>query len=218
MLWRIGRSAGDAGPETADALGRLRMLYGGRVAPVQSFARDLTVKICGKPAYGKYTAEQVLAGWIFFPEQWQHEPMIRIKQDTVRKLLGSGATAALTDFFGPGRSYRLAEAIRHGADRSDPAHRAFAEADEKIQLIAMIQSGRMLRLFPEQGENGTQWYAPTDPVRALPKGDSVFIKGIFPLMYEAVRNGDSDGLRGLIDKTAAFQRERGAAGFLPEGC
>ena len=203
--------------ETADALGRLRMLYGGRVAPVQSFARDLTVKICGKPAYGKYTAEQVLAGWIFFPEQWQHEPMIRIKQDTVRKLLGSGATAALTDFFGPGRSYRLAEAIRHGADRSDPAHRAFAEADEKIQLIAMIQSGRVLRLFPEQGENGTQWYAPTDPVRALPKGDSVFIKGIFPLMYEAVRNGDSDGLRGLIDKTAAFQRERGAAGFLPEG-
>ncbi|WP_337600297.1 cytochrome c biogenesis protein CcsA [Alistipes ihumii] len=203
--------------ETADALGRLRMLYGGRVAPVQSFARDLTVKICGKPAYGKYTAEQVLAGWIFFPEQWQHEPMIRIKQDTVRKLLGSGATAALTDFFGPGRSYRLAEAIRHGADLGDPAHRAFAEADEKIQLIAMIQSGRVLRLFPEQGENGTQWYAPTDPVRALPKGDSVFIKGIFPLMYEAVRNGDSDGLRGLIDKTAAFQRERGAAGFLPEG-
>ncbi|MEI3590530.1 MAG: cytochrome c biogenesis protein ResB [Alistipes ihumii] len=203
--------------ETADALGRLRMLYGDRVAPVQTFARDLTVKICGKPAYGKYTAEQVLAGWIFFPEQWQHEPMIRIKQDTVRKLLGSGATAALTDFFGPGRSYRLAEAIRHGADRGDPAHRAFAETDEKIQLIAMIQSGRVLRLFPEQGENGTQWYAPTDPVRALPKGDSVFIKGIFPLMYEAVRNGDSDGLRGLIDKTAAFQRERGAAGFLPEG-
>ena len=81
----------------------------------------------------------------------------------------------------------------------------------------MIQSGRVLRLFPEQGKNGTQWYAPTDPVRALPKGDSVFIKGIFPLMYEAVRNGDSDGLRGLIDKTAAFQRERGAAGFLPEG-
>lgn len=80
----------------------------------------------------------------------------------------------------------------------------------------MIQSGRVLRLFPEQGENRTQWYAPTDPVRALPKGDSVFIKGIFPLMYEAVRNGDSDGLRGLIDKMAAFQRERGAAGFLPE--
>lgn len=80
----------------------------------------------------------------------------------------------------------------------------------------MIQSGRVLRLFPEQGENGTQWYAPTDPVRALPKGDSVFIKGIFPLMYEAVRNGDSDGLRGLIDKTAAFQRERGAAG-VPAG-
>lgn len=85
----------------------------------------------------------------------------------------------------------------------------------------MIQSGRVLRLFPEQGENGTQWYAPTDPVRALPKGDSVFIKGIFPLMYEAVRNGDSDGLRGLIDKTAAFQREPGSrrvpAGRTAEG-
>ncbi len=99
--------------ETADALGRLRMLYGGRVAPVQTFARDLTVKICGKPAYGKYTAEQVLAGWIFFPEQWQHEPMIRIKQDTVRKLLRLG---------GDGRADRL---LRPGAElpacRSGPA-------------------------------------------------------------------------------------------------
>lgn len=61
----------------------------------------------------------MLAGWIFFPEQWQHEPMIRIKQDTVRKLLGSGATAALTDFFGPGRSYRLAKRSGTEPDRSD---------------------------------------------------------------------------------------------------
>lgn len=87
------------------------MLYGGRVAPVQTIRPRPHGQNLREATYGKYTAEQVLAGWIFFPEQWQHEPMIRIKQDTVRKLLGSGATAALTDFFGPGRSYRLAEAV-----------------------------------------------------------------------------------------------------------
>ena len=79
--------------ETADALGRLRILYDGRIAPVQTFARDFTLKIYGKPSYRGFSAEQVLAGWIFYPEQWQFERMIRVGQDTVRRSIGSGKTA-----------------------------------------------------------------------------------------------------------------------------
>ena len=202
--------------ETADALGRLRILYDGRIAPVQTFARDFTLKIYGKPSYRGFSAEQVLAGWIFYPEQWQFERMIRVGQDTVRRSIGSGKTAALVDFFGTGRDYRLAGMLRLPADRNDSALKAFVEADEKVQLIAMLQSGRMLKLFPVVVGDGVRWFAPTDSVRGLPRGDSVFIKGIFPLLYEAVQSGRDADIRKLIDKTDAFQRERGGERFLPD--
>lgn len=151
----------------------------------------------------------MLAGWIFYPEQWQFERMIRVGQDTVRRSIGSGKTAALVDFFGTGRDYRLAGMLRLPADRNDSALKAFVEADEKVQLIAMLQSGRMLKLFPVVVGDGVRWFAPTDSVRGLPRGDSVFIKGIFPLLYEAVQSGRDADIRKLIDKTDAFQREPG---------
>lgn len=213
---RAGAAPATLSREAAGALGRLRMSYDGRVAPVQTFARDFTLKIYGKSSYKGFSAEQVLAGWIFYPEQWQFERMIRIRQDTVRSLIGSGKTATLVDFFGTGRSYRLA-AVRPVTDRNDQVSKAFAEADEKVQLVAMLQSGRMLKLFPAASGGEVRWFAPTDPVCGLPQGDSVFIKGIFPFLYEAVRDGRDDDVRKLIGKLDVYQRERGAERFLPDG-
>lgn len=217
LLLAGGACAVQAAPATlsrtsAEAFGRLRMLYGDRVAPVQTFARDFTVKVCGKPSYGGYTAEQVLAGWIFFPEQWQFEPMIRIKDDPVRQSLGTGKRAALTDFFNPDGSYKLAGKVRFDADRRNEPSKAFAAADEQVQLIAMLRSGQVLKLFPQA--SGTGWHAPTDGIDGLPGGDSVFIKGIFPLLYEAVTNGRENEVRELIGKIASFQRKRGGDSLL----
>ena len=52
--------------------------------------------------------------------------------------------------------------LRLPADRNDSALKAFVEADEKVQLIAMLQSGRMLKLFPVVVGDGVRWFAPTD--------------------------------------------------------
>ena len=53
----------------------LHVYYNGRICPLQTVARDFTVKLYGKPSYQGYSAEQVFSGWVLFPTQWQKEPL-----------------------------------------------------------------------------------------------------------------------------------------------
>ncbi len=202
--------------EQAEAFGRLQMLYDGRIAPVQTFARDFTLKLCGKPHYGGFSAEQVLAGWIFYPEQWQHEPMVRIKNGEVRHILGSGEMAPFTAFFDRELNYKLASYIdlAHGGVKNDKLRKAAAEADEKAQLVAMLQAGEYLPLLPVRDADGLRWYSPADSVRGAARGDSLFVKGIFPLIYQALLAGQNSEVETLIDKIASFQRRQGGRDLL----
>ena len=45
------------------------MLYHGRICPLQTLALDLTKKVYGARSYHGLTAEQVLAGLIFYDEK-----------------------------------------------------------------------------------------------------------------------------------------------------
>ncbi len=197
--------------EQADAFGRLQMLYDGRIAPVQTFARDFTLKLCGKPRWGEFTAEQVLAGWIFYPEQWQHEPMLRIKSAEVRRLVGAGEMAPFTVFFDQERNYKL---VAHRYRGEDKLRKAIAETDEKVQLIAMLQAGEYFPLLPLRTPDGLRWYSPADPIQGATRGDSLFVKGIFPLMYQALLAGHNAEVGTLIGKIDAFQQRQGGAELL----
>lgn len=56
--------------EVAEALGRLHVYYNGRICPVNTMARDITMQLYGSRSYEGYDADRVLAGWLFFPSEW----------------------------------------------------------------------------------------------------------------------------------------------------
>ena len=74
-------------PSTAEAFGNLYIYYNDRIAPLQTFAYDFTKKIYGNKTYKNFTPEQVLTGWLFYYDNWKEEPFIKIKQQSIRKLL-----------------------------------------------------------------------------------------------------------------------------------
>ncbi len=57
----------------------LYVYYNGRICPVQTVARDVTIKLYGKPTYRGFSAEQVFSGWMLFPTQWYKEPLKKTK-------------------------------------------------------------------------------------------------------------------------------------------
>ena len=61
--------------EVADEFGQLYVYYSGRIAPMQTMARDYVMKAYGKPGYKGYTAEQVFTGWMLFYDSWKDVPL-----------------------------------------------------------------------------------------------------------------------------------------------
>lgn len=70
--------------ESAEKIGKLQVLYNDRICPLQTLAKDFTIQMYGAPRYKGLSSEQVLCGWMFFFEEWYHDPFLKIdKSDAV---------------------------------------------------------------------------------------------------------------------------------------
>ena len=74
--------------QDAEKLKMRQVIYHDRVAPFHTLARDFVIKLSGKPSYHGLTPEQVVVSWLLYPEEWQHEPMFRVKSKRLRQELG----------------------------------------------------------------------------------------------------------------------------------
>lgn len=205
-------SRGEAG-----MLGKIQVLHNDRITLLQTLAYDFTLKLTGKSRYRHYTPEQVLSGWLFFPEHWKNEPMIYVKSKELRRLLKVPDYAAFGDFFTERGSYRL-EALWQGLRqvRGDSFQKAVAELDEKIQLILMVRNGTMMRVFPQTEPGRTVWYAPAS---ALPESvdgkTSLFIRCTFDLAGEAAAGRDTAKIRFILSKLATWQHKNAGTSLMP---
>ena len=71
--------------ESADKMGRMYVMYKGRVCPLQTLAKDFTTKLYGKARYQGYTPEQVFSGWLFYTDEWQNAPIPKLEKDLKRE-------------------------------------------------------------------------------------------------------------------------------------
>lgn len=139
----------------ADSLAPRQIIYNDRVAPFNTMARDFLLKLTGRTSYGGLTPEQVVTGWLFRPDAWQYEAMIRVKNAELRQRLGlSGEKARFVDFFDAQGNYRLMAFMDQpgtmGTPQS-PFQKAVQEADEKVGIILMLQNGTLFRPLPKDG-------------------------------------------------------------------
>lgn len=187
--------------DLAAELGGLAVCYNDRICPLGTLAKEFTVKLTGKSSYRGYTPEQVLAGWLFYYDDWKREPMIRIKNPEVRRLLGlEGRYASLAEFNNSVNEYLLPQSV--GPARS--------EADEQFNIIGMLCTGRLLRLLPyaDPGDGTLRWASQADDLpRALPHEQRLFIGRVMNYMNELVARRDFDAVRELLRKIGAYQRQ-----------
>ncbi|MBR1733339.1 MAG: cytochrome c biogenesis protein ResB, partial [Alloprevotella sp.] len=82
------RSIPSVSADKAEQAARMPVVWNGRVAPFNTLARDVVQKVYGRTSYKGLRAEQVVLGWAARPEAWKDEPMIRVKDRALRRLLG----------------------------------------------------------------------------------------------------------------------------------
>jgi ABC-type transport system involved in cytochrome c biogenesis permease subunit len=202
--------------DVASHFGDLNVYYNGRICPLQTLAKDFTVKVYGKSAYKGYSSEQVFTGWMFFSESWEKEAIIKIKSKPIRELLGiTEKYATFDNFINSVNQYKLAEAktgIMDGSAMYDK--RGIEEADEKFNLIASLYSGQMLKIFPYRSEPEAplQWYAASDQLpREMDSNKWVYVRKSMDYIFELIMAKDYAAVNKMLDKLIAYQQKEAGA-------
>lgn len=137
--------------QQADSLSRKQVMYNGRVMTFNSLARDFTLKITGDTRYRGLSPEQFMASWLLYPEQWQGECAILVKDTALRDCLGlDGRYASLDDLFSASDYYRLRDLYGKGNAELD---RAIEELDEKVGLIMDLLAGNLIMRLPDNADS-----------------------------------------------------------------
>ena len=204
----------------AAAFGDLYIYYNDRICPIQTVAKDFTIKLYGKSTYRGLDAEQVLSGWFFFYDSWKEQPFIRIKDGETQKMLGiTGAYACINDFVDE-HGYKLQKALeQHASD-------GVRMANEKFNLVSMISTGSLLKIYPYRlPENHVSvWYSFADQTpRRIPSEEWGFIRNSMSYVAEEIAKRDYDEVIRLLGKIKLYQEKRGddlpsSAKFQAEKC
>lgn len=196
-------------PKTiAKQFGDLYIYYNDRICPLQTLAKDFTIKLYGKSSYQGLTSEQVLTGWFFYYDDWKQEPMIRIKSKEIQALLGiHGEYACLTDFVDI-NGYKLEAALQGNTEIKDRT--AIESANEKFNLISMVSTGSLLKIYPYHRATDQQaiWYSPADKLpQDMPEGQWAFIRNSMNLVAEKVAGKKDEATTVLLDKIKKYQQK-----------
>lgn len=205
--------------EVAEHFGDLYILYNNRICPLQTFARDFTVKLYGSSSYKGLTPEEVLTGWLFYYDSWKNEPIIRIKSNEARKLLEiEGNYARLKDYISTINEYKLEKMMNHirsGEQVTDK--RGIEEADEKFNIINLVCTGAMMKIFPCRNITGKtlEWYSQSDQLPQDMDNDKwVFIRKSMSYVNEMIVMKKYNDACLLLEKIKKYQQKE-CDGLLP---
>lgn len=205
--------------EVAEHFGDLYILYNNRICPLQTFARDFTIKLYGSSSYKGLTPEEVLTGWLFYYDSWKNEPIIRIKSNEARKLLEiEGNYARLKDYISTINEYKLEKMmdhIRSGEQVTDK--RGIEEADEKFNIINLVCTGAMMKIFPCRNIAGKtlEWYSQSDQLPQDMDNDKwVFIRKSMSYVNEMIVMKKYNDACLLLEKIKKYQQKE-CDGLLP---
>ena len=205
--------------EVAEHFGDLYILYNNRICPLQTFARDFTVKLYGSSSYKGLTPEEVLTGWLFYYDSWKNEPIIRIKSNEARKLLEiEGNYDRLKDYISTINEYKLEKMMNHirsGEQVTDK--RGIEEADEKFNIINLVCTGAMMKIFPCRNIAGKtlEWYSQSDQLPQDMDNDKwVFIRKSMSYVNEMIVMKKYNDACLLLEKIKKYQQKE-CDGLLP---
>ncbi|MCI5646883.1 MAG: cytochrome c biogenesis protein CcsA [Bacteroidales bacterium] len=198
-------------PEQAEQFGALLIEHEGRIQPVASFARLFTRRLTGKTDWQGYTAVDVLAGFAFFPEAWQHAPLLKAEGGELRRRYALRKHVAFADLFDARGDYIFLPYwdVLNGAARPEGWLSDAARLDSRVREVQGVTEGTALRLFPPEAHGGVAWLAP-DAV-AADTADAAFFRNNILRYVRLSLHGTGAGVEQAFQKIQAWQRQAGGA-------
>lgn len=189
----------------SDKFGELLMNYEGRVATVETFAKDFVLKITdGETSYKNLDSKQILIGWILFPHRWEDEDIVSIKDRKLCKFLGLDHRTSYS---------KIASAITQYNPKEIQAaigEKALRRLSEKLDLVYSVEHGTLLKMFPYKTGKHIKWFSYMDTLPAsVSKSDADFIHLSMTKIYGAVLMQKTNLISGVVNDIKGFQVSNG---------
>ncbi len=140
----------------------------GRMKPMNTLAREIMRKLSRKEELFGMNSDQILISMASFPELWNKAPIIKIgSHEKIMELFQTkNQMVSYLDFFDGNGEYKIKNEVRY-AYNMKPVDRGVFEKeiiklDEKVNIVSMVFSGSILKIFPVQGDKNNQWEAPEE--------------------------------------------------------
>ena len=94
--------------------GKVYVYWNDRICPMQTMARDVTLSLYGSESYKGMTPEQVLAGWLFYFDEWHRDYLREFPEaahlpenPTTKREKKIVAATGLIQWLGTGEAFRI---------------------------------------------------------------------------------------------------------------
>lgn len=183
----------------------------GRTEPLFTLSNDILRKVTRENKFEGMTSMQVFLGLYLDFNNWRDFPLVRISNEEIKTRLGiRGKFASFSDIVNmQDGSYKLSEDVNKAYEKA-PGERSkldkeMMKIDERVNVVFMIYKGDFLKLFPLK--DGTHDWGTTEAalVKAVSKDDSTYLKGIMPILSEAMHNNNIANVRQVTQSISDYQ-------------
>ncbi|GMB89721.1 Bifunctional cytochrome c biogenesis protein CcsA [Helicobacter ailurogastricus] len=197
--------------------------FEGRIKPLDTLSMELIHKITKEDGFKGMDNLQVMLGMMLYPDDYKNIKMIYTSTPKLRALLGTPINQkriAFLDVFGP-HGYKLqnyVEEVNQKAPKDrDEFDKDVLKLDERINLVYMIFSGSILKIFPDA--SGNTWLSPADAI----KNDNIkisteathFLKDLFKGFDLGVDSNQWEDVHKTLNALLAYQRAHSKIALSP---
>jgi len=201
--------------EHADRFGTLiTQSADGRLEPVDTLAIDVLNKVSKRTSFYGLEHNQIILGMLVLPRQWQQIPIIKVSHPAIKKILGIPMDAryfAFIDAFDKDGNYKLFEYVEQAkmkrAARRNQFDKELLKIDERINILYMVFTGELFRIFPLKGDPNHTWYSPKAAIEKFPKEEGEKVRLLLVAYFASVEKGIKEGDWSLADKVLEKIRE-----------
>ncbi len=187
---------------------------GGRIKPMNSMNGEILRKLVKHNTFKGYSADWVVLNILVYPELWDHVPMITVKTESIKRIVGNTEKkASFSDFFDSNGKYKLSKEVDI-AYRTRPSDRSkdqndLVKIDEQVNVYYMAKTGKFLKVFPVPNNLNAPWLLPGQKVDLLSEKEDLFVKSIIGEYLKALKNGEIEAGSKYIGAVEKFQYRYG---------
>ncbi|WP_422082290.1 cytochrome c biogenesis protein CcsA [Ulvibacterium sp.] len=200
--------------------------FKGRMKPAHTLSREVMRKVARRESLFGLTADQLLLSLYANKEVWQNAPIIKLgKHEDLKNRLGvEGYYAAYSDFFTANGTYSLQDEVRkaYALEAIDRGvyEKELLKLDERVNILRMAFSGRLLKLVPNPNDSNNTWLPitahihGTNDVHGATDSAVDLFSSYDRILKEAITSQDYTDANLVLDKLQSYQQEHGD-GLIP---